>query len=158
LIPAAFIGTFNLAMGWVYQSLNRNDRQLRWGIFSSVLNVIIFVVAIKWGALGIAAAYGLSRIIIVIPAIVYCYRGTWLKLADFFAIIFLPTFGSIGAAIGVFILQRLFLREMNLNTFASFSLDCLVYILFYGSIWCLIPQGRKRLRDILQIVVEYKKK
>lgn len=157
LIPAAFIGTFNLATGWVYQSLNRNDRQLRWGIFSSVLNVIIFVVAIKWGALGIAAAYGLSRIIIVIPAIVYCYRGTWLKLADFFAIIFLPTFGSIGAAIGVFILQRLFLREIELNTFASFSLDCLVYILFYGSIWCLIPQGRKRLRDILQIVVEYKK-
>ncbi|NJR44760.1 MAG: lipopolysaccharide biosynthesis protein [Hyellaceae cyanobacterium CSU_1_1] len=157
LIPAAFIGTFNLATGWVYQSLNRNDRQLRWGIFSSVLNVIIFVVAIKWGALGIAAAYGLSRIIIVIPAIVYCYRGTWLKLTDFFAIIFLPTFGSIGAAIGVFILQRLFLREIELNTFASFSLDCLVYILFYGSIWCLIPQGRKRLRDILQIVVEYKK-
>lgn len=158
LIPAAFIGTFNLATGWVYQSLNRNDRQLRWGIFSSVLNVIIFAVAIKWGALGIAAAYGFSRIIIVIPAIVYCYKGTWLKLTDFFAIIFLPTFGSIGAAIGVFILQRLFLREIELNTFASFSLDCLVYILFYGLIWCLIPQGRKRLRDILQIVVEYKKK
>lgn len=157
LIPAAFIGTFNLAMGWVYQSLNRNDRQLRWGIFSSIINVIIFAVAIRWGALGIAAAYGLSRIIIVVPAIIYCYRGTWLKLTDFVAIIFLPTFGSIGAAIGVFILQRLFLEEIELNAFASLSLDCLFYILFYSSIWFLIPQGRKRLHDILQIVVEYKK-
>ncbi|MFM2314267.1 MAG: hypothetical protein RLZZ04_3543 [Cyanobacteriota bacterium] len=157
LIPAAFIGTFNLATGWVYQSLNRNDRQLRWGIFSSMINVIIFLVAIRWGALGVAAAYGLSRIVIVAPSIIYCYQGTWLKLTDFVSIIFLPTFGSIGAAIGVFILQRLFWGQIELNTLFSLALDCLFYIVFYASIWFLIPQGRKHLRDILQIVVEYKK-
>jgi O-antigen/teichoic acid export membrane protein len=157
LIPAAFIGTFNMATGWVYQSLNRNDRQLRWGIVSSVINVIIFLVAIRWGALGVAAAYGLSRLVIVVPAIVYCYRGTWLKLTDFGSTIFLPTFGSISAAIAVFILKRLWWSQIELNTLGSLSLDCLFYTLFYGLVWISIPQGRKRCREIWQIVREYKK-
>jgi O-antigen/teichoic acid export membrane protein len=157
LIPAAFIGTFNMATGWVYQSLNRNDRQLRWGIFSSLLNVIIFLIAIKWGALGVAAAYGLSRIVIVAPAIAYCYQGTWLKLTDFVSTIFLPTFGSIGAAIGVFALQRLWFNSLELNTFAGLMLEGLFYLLFYSLIWVLIPQGRQRYCEIRQIVGEYKK-
>lgn len=157
LIPAAFIGTFNMATGWVYQSLNRNDRQLRWGIVSSAINVIIFLVAIRWGALGVAAAYGLSRLMIVVPAIVYCYRGTWLKLTDFVSTIFLPTFGSISAAIAVWILKRFWLGQMELNTLASLSLDCLFYTLFYGLVWISIPQGRKRCREIWQIVGEYQK-
>lgn len=157
LIPAAFIGTFNLATGWVYQSLNKNDRQLRWGIVSSIINVIIFLVAIRWGALGVAAAYGLSRIMIVVPAIAYCYQGTWLKLTDFVSTIFLPTIGSIGASICVFILQRLWLSSLELNTFVGLTLEGLFYLLFYSLIWVLIPQGRQRYREIRQIVGENKK-
>ncbi|MEM6612813.1 MAG: lipopolysaccharide biosynthesis protein [Cyanobacteria bacterium P01_C01_bin.72] len=158
LIPAAFIGTFNMATGWVYQSLNRTDRQLRWGVFSSVVNVIIFATAIKWGALGVAAAYGVSRIIIVVPAILYCYGGTWLKWTDFIATIFLPAFASIAAAFGVWVLRYSWLAAMELNLGISLALNCLAYILFYGLIWLLIPQGRRRYREIGQIVQEFRKK
>ncbi|MEL6500776.1 MAG: lipopolysaccharide biosynthesis protein [Cyanobacteria bacterium J06623_1] len=158
LIPAAFIGTFNMATGWVYQSLNRTDRQLRWGVFSSFINVIIFATAIKWGALGVAAAYGLSRIIIVVPAIIYCYGGTWLKWTDFVATIFLPAFGSIAAALGVWLLEYFWLAKLAINPGISLALTCFAYILFYGSIWFLIPQGRKRCREIWQIFQEYRQK
>lgn len=35
LIPAAFLGTFNVASGWVFLALGRTDRQLRLGLVSS---------------------------------------------------------------------------------------------------------------------------
>lgn len=36
LMPAAFIGTFNVAAGWVYQSLGRTDRQFRIGMVMAI--------------------------------------------------------------------------------------------------------------------------
>ncbi|MEO1670467.1 MAG: hypothetical protein AAFR77_06710, partial [Cyanobacteria bacterium J06631_2] len=121
-------------------------------------NVIIFATAIKWGALGVAAAYGVSRIIIVIPAILYCYGGTWLKWTDFVSTIFLPAFASILAAFGVWGLRYSYLAKIELSLGVSLALTCLAYILFYGLIWLLIPQGRNRYREIWQIAQEYQKK
>ncbi|MGL5794209.1 MAG: lipopolysaccharide biosynthesis protein, partial [Waterburya sp.] len=73
LIPAAFIGTFNVAPGWVYQSLGRTDRQFRIGIVIATITSIIFLVSVNWGAIGVAVAYGLSQPILMIIVIYHCY-------------------------------------------------------------------------------------
>jgi O-antigen/teichoic acid export membrane protein len=43
LMPAAFVGTFNVAPGWVYQSLGRTDRQFRIGTVMAIITSLIFV-------------------------------------------------------------------------------------------------------------------
>ena len=149
LMPPAFIGTFNVAGGWVYQSLGRTDRQFRWGIITSAINVAIFLISVRWGAIGVAAAFGLSRPILVIPSIMYCYNGTGLLVRDFVRTLTLPTLASLGAAVTLIGINHLFLNEINVAV--SLIIDCIFYFLLYLTIWIIIPNGRYTLSEIFQV-------
>lgn len=156
LAPAAFVGTFNVATGWVYQTLGRTDRQLRAGVVLSIINVAIFVIAIRWGITGVAAAYGLSQPILTVPAILYCYHGSPLKFADFLNSIYKPAIASIGAA-ALLIWFDSFIG-LNVNALISLLIDCILYGLLYLAIWMLLPNGRSTLLNMLQTVKSFKKK
>jgi O-antigen/teichoic acid export membrane protein len=156
LIPAAFIGTFNVAPGWVYQSLGRTDRQFRIGIVISAIHAIIFLISVHWGAIGVAKAYGLSQPILMMIAIIYCYRGTPLRVTDFATVISRPAFASISAA-AVLIGIDHFLPA-NLNLPVSLFIDWLLYGLLYLAIWIVTPGGKKTLLEIVEIIKAIKQK
>jgi O-antigen/teichoic acid export membrane protein len=136
LMPAAFIGTFNVATGWVYQSLGRTDRQFRIGILMSLTDVAIFLFGLRWGAIGIAAAYGLSRPIFMVITIVYCYIGTPLKVSDFFKTIFRPTVASLSVAIALMVINYFLL--VDINAFLALLLVFFLYFSFYILFWIVI--------------------
>ena len=150
LIPAAFLSTFSVGLGWAYQSLGTVDRMFRWGIASSTVNVIIFAVSVPYGAIGVAAAYGLSRPLFALIGFAFCYHKTPLKLSKFLFTISVPTIASFGAAI---VLMQLDLGSyLNLNLlFAKVSINLAVYGILYLLIWLLFPHGRQNLREILQL-------
>ena len=150
LAPAAFIGTFNVATGWVYQTLGRTDRQFRSGIVFSLINIAIFMAAIKYGITGVATAYGISQPLLVIPKIIYCYHQTPLKFSDFIQSIYKPAIASIGAA--TILIQLDLLLNYQVNLFLSLIIDCFSYGLLYLFIWLLLPNGRQTLIKILQRV------
>ena len=150
LMPAAFNATIGVGMGWVYQSLGRVDRQLRWGVVSSIINIILFAIGVRWGAIGVAAAYGLSRPFFLVAGFIYCYKGTPLRLTELAKTLFLPTFASIGAAIGLIAINRLL--PFGLNNAIALLIDCVLYSVFYFAIWIVIPNGKHTLLEILQIM------
>ena len=156
LMPAALMGTFNVATGWVYQSLGRTDRQFRWGIFGSTLNVIIFLVSVRWGAIGVAAAYGISRVVIMFPRISYCYQNTPLKLQDLLLTLSRPASASIGAAIALMTINNYL--PVNINVSVMFLGNTLLYFLLYLAVWMIIPNGRDTLLEIVKTVKDAKKK
>jgi O-antigen/teichoic acid export membrane protein/glycosyltransferase involved in cell wall biosynthesis len=57
--------------GWIHLSIGRADRWLRWGIIEVVVTVLLFVMALPWGAVGIAVAWTVSFWILTIPAFWY---------------------------------------------------------------------------------------
>lgn len=57
LMPAAFVGTFNGAAGWVWVALNRTDRQLRWGLIATPFYIAAFGIGVVWGPKGVAIAF-----------------------------------------------------------------------------------------------------
>ena len=149
LVPAAFMGTFNLASAWVYQSLGRTDRQLRIGVVMSTLDILIFLVSVRWGAIGVAAAYGLSRPLIWFPRFIYCYHGTPLKLKQLAATLARPAFSSISAAILIMLLDSTLLA--NTQILLALLIDGLVYGVLYLAIWTILPQGKQTLLELLQL-------
>ena len=151
LMPAAFIGTFNVAGGWVYQSLGRTDRQFRIGMVTSTINSIIFLISVNWGAIGVARAYGLSQPILIIFSLNYCYWGTPLKIREFFKTIAKPAFASLGAA-GILIAIHQFVLTADYNLIASLLVDCGLYGLLYLTLWLILPGGRKTLGEILAVL------
>jgi len=57
--------------GWIHLSLGRADRWLRWGVVEVTVTCLLFLVALRWGPVGIAAAWTVSFWILTIPAFHY---------------------------------------------------------------------------------------
>ena len=156
LMPAAFMGTFNVAGGWVYQSLGRTDRQFRIGVVMSAIDISIFFISLPWGALGVAAAYGFSRPLMWIPRMLYCFRGTPIKLTELIATLSYPAIASLSAAALLMGSDRLSILPAEIDLLWSLLLNFLLYTLFYLVIWLILPRGRQILWEMLQMLQELK--
>lgn len=47
-------------VGWIYNSQGRTDLQFRWGLVSCIIIITSFLIGLKWGMIGIAAAYAIA--------------------------------------------------------------------------------------------------
>jgi O-antigen/teichoic acid export membrane protein len=149
LAPAAFLGTFTWT-GWIYQSQGRTERLLQWGIISSTVDSIAFAIGVRWGVIGVAAAFSLSQLILLVPTFTYCFKGTSLQLTKLAVTLSRPAFASIVAAVTVIGIEPLL--SINSNAQVGLLLDCVFYGLFYFSIWMVIPGGKHTLLEMLRIV------
>ncbi|MCL1469346.1 lipopolysaccharide biosynthesis protein [Argonema antarcticum] len=150
LAPATFVATFNAAAGWVYTSLRKADRQLRWGIFTAVVDLIAFTIGVRWGAIGVATAYSISRILTRYPAIHYCYKATFLNVTDLDAVIWKPALASVLAGAALFGVDYLILFTQN--PAIGLAIDFIIYTLFYILAWSILPNGWQTLRGIVQLI------
>lgn len=157
LAPAAFAGTFNVAGGWVYQSLGRTDRQFRIGIVMATITSTIFIISVNWGILGVAAAYGLATPILTTVGILYSYQGTPLKFRRFLGTILRPGFAAIASSLVVMGLNRFVFNGYN-NLLQSLLVDFVLYGLLYLIFWLLLPGGRQTLGEIYSIIKVIKQK
>ncbi|WP_138432119.1 MOP flippase family protein [Fodinibius saliphilus] len=55
--------------GWIFQSQNKTDVQFKWNIVVSIVTILAFVIGLKWGVIGVAAAYAIRSYIVWYPAI-----------------------------------------------------------------------------------------
>lgn len=156
LVPAAFLGTFNMAMGWVYTSLGKADRQFRWNLVVSAFTVLCFLVGVRWGAAGVALGYSFSVVVLRIPGAIYCYKDSPLQLKDLLVTIWRPAFASISAALALALIDKFILVSMSLQI--GLLLDCLLYGLLYLTIWILLPNGKQTLLGIVRMAKELKAK
>ncbi len=156
LMPAAFNATIGVGMGWVYRSLGTVDRQLRWGIISSTLNLILFAIGVRWGAIGVAAAYGLSRPFFLVAGFTYCYKETPLRLVELAKTLFKPALASTGAAVILIGINKLL--PPGMNDVIALLIDFVLYSLLYFAILIVIPNGRSTLFEILEITQTFRKK
>lgn len=150
LVPAAFVGTFNVATGWIYMSLGRVDRQFRQEIIVSVITIFSFIVGIRWGALGVAAVYGLTNPLLMFGSLVYCFRGTNIRIVTFAKTILLPAFCSLISAV-MLVTARYFYLGKN-NDLISLFFGILLYLIFYFINWFSIPGGREKLKQIFESI------
>ncbi len=156
LVPAAFNAIVGVGLGWAYQSLGTVDRLFRWGVFYSVVNATIFVLSVPYGAIGVAAAYGLSSPFFLVAGYAYCYHKTPLKLSKLAAVLYPPAIASFGAA-AIFIYFNSWLH-LNVNPIANILIDLALYSTFNLLLWLLIPNGKNTLQEMLQLLKVLKNK
>ncbi|MCP4361150.1 MAG: MOP flippase family protein [Chloroflexi bacterium] len=56
-------------VGWIYQSQGRTNLMFRWSIFAFVVTIISFFIGIRWGVVGVAAAYAVGNYLIWYPSV-----------------------------------------------------------------------------------------
>ncbi len=60
--------------GWIHLSLGKPDRWLRWGLVEFAVTALLFLLALPWGPIGLAAAWTISFWTLTIPALWYAGR------------------------------------------------------------------------------------
>ncbi|NER33281.1 MAG: lipopolysaccharide biosynthesis protein [Oscillatoria sp. SIO1A7] len=152
LAPAAFIGTFNVATGWVYNSMGTADRQLRWAMVTSSVTALGFLIGIQWGTIGIAAAASITICGLRYPGIVYCFKISPLQVGDLMAVVWRPALASALAGGTLFASNSLFVGYRN--TAALLLLDALLYGVFYILFWFILPNGRQTILEFVMLAKE----
>ncbi|MBW2714836.1 MAG: lipopolysaccharide biosynthesis protein [Deltaproteobacteria bacterium] len=145
-IPA-FIGTFNVATGWVFVALGHVRRQMFSGIANTAVGVVAIVVGLRWGIEGVAWALVVSSVARRLPTIAYCYHGTPFTLAGLFAVLWWPATAAMLAGAATFHIHAAFAPGTwpPLALAASFPIFAAVYL---GALLAL-PGGRERVGELI---------
>lgn len=146
---AAFLGTFNIAAGWVYASLGHTDRQLRWQLVSTGITLAAFYVGLPWGALGIAVSFSATRVLLFVPGLLNAYHGTPVDVRSTFKTLARPALASIGAALVVWGIDP---ATSRWSPGWAVALDAVLYAALYLAAWVMDASGRARLRELVSMV------
>jgi PST family polysaccharide transporter len=154
--PAAMLATLNMATGWVFVSTGQTHRQLRWSIIGSAVTTLAFVAGLPWGAVGVAATFSISRCVLILPSVAYCFRFAPVKVADLLGVLWRPLLASVAAGAGTIAVSGLVNLGGSLPL--QLALRLALYLLTFGSlyilIWLVLPGGRQIVRDTLALVRE----
>lgn len=135
--------------GLVLLSLGHSKRYVLWGAFNAICVCLGFIVGVQWGAEGVATAYAIVNYAVLYPSLWYFFKNTPLEPRDFFTPLKLPIVASLGAALGVYVI----------NPFINLSfpiLDLIVLAVMYFIIFIIVviitPNGLKTLKDFRKLL------
>lgn len=82
---------------WMHLSLGRPGRWFRWGLIEVSITSLLFLLALKWGPTGIAAAWTLSYLILTIPALWYAGESIDFEIGPVVAMLWRYAVASLAA-------------------------------------------------------------
>ena len=136
---AAVVQPFNWALGILLVSLGRTRRYLIWGIAYSVIIVLSFLVGLRWGVNGVAAAYAVANIALFLPSILFCVRKTYLKAFEFLSPMLYPLMGTVFSVWVAVMLRHQF---GAISTIIDLLLTGSSFLAFYCFFIITVPQTR----------------
>ena len=142
LSPAGLMVSLNVATGWVYLSLGRTDRQLRWRILGSSAAVIGMIAGLSWGgAIGLAIGLSTARVVMRVPAVLYCFHGTPLVIGDMASVIWRTAVASAVAGVATW-----WADPVEWPAFGRLAVQAVVFASIWIGVMMVIPGGLSRLR------------
>ncbi len=69
-------------LGWIHLSIGKPGRWLRWSLFQLVATASLFLLALRWGPEGVAAAWSISLWTLLIPGFWYAGRPIGFAVSD----------------------------------------------------------------------------
>lgn len=133
--------------GWIFICQGKTATMFRWGVYSSAVTVVAFIVGMHWGAVGVAAAYAISGYVLRIPVLaVLLHRIGPVTAADFLIVQALFIVAAL-VSWGIF---RLLPAQMTSG--ADIVTVAVAIVLNYAIalvLMLLLPQARKALTNAL---------
>jgi O-antigen/teichoic acid export membrane protein len=132
--------------GWLLVSQGRGKHMIYWSLMSAPISVLSIIIGLPWGALGVAASYSLSRVLITNP-LMYWYVGRSgpVRTMDFYRLLTPFILASVVGILACLGFRHLFnVGNPVLGVTVCFSLIATANLVVLS----LMPSGRSALRDI----------
>jgi PST family polysaccharide transporter len=148
---AAFVGTFNVAWVWIYCSLGRTDRQLKWSLLiETPVTLISFILGLPWGAFGVAVSFSAAQLLLTLPSLMYCVQGTAIRTRTLLLTLLRPAAAAVIAGAVLWTVQS----SVSYWPAKWIALDLAIYSLAYLATWVIMPDGRAQLRQFFMLLNE----
>lgn len=136
--------------GWLFVTQGRTNDMFKWGIIGSAITIVAIVAGLKWGAVGVAASYSLTYLIVITPTLFWFVSRTGpVRMMDFYWTI-APIALAAGSSLAVLLLLKQF---MTFNSrVAGLATSLVVTIATTFGILILLPRGRVALLDLRQSI------
>jgi polysaccharide transporter, PST family len=82
LAISMFAATPMNASGWIYVSLGKTRRMLKWGLIAIPIYVLAFFLGLPFGAGAVALSYSIAVLLTAIPCLAFAAHGTPLSLGE----------------------------------------------------------------------------
>lgn len=154
LAPAALVGTFNIAAGWLFIPQARGAAQLRATLLATVVIALGYIVALPFGVVAVAWSFSLTLAITQIATVAYACRGTSVSFRSVLATLLPPAFAAGIAAASARLLtgpSGPLGHFMPAVTAAAAGGICLAV---YAAVLAAMPSGRRLIRGIVVLLRE----
>jgi len=104
LAPVGAAQSVISTIGNIYQAKGRTDLMFKWGAFAGSLSVIAFIIGLKWGIVGVAAAYAVCFSMLIYPGLAIPLRLIEMRVSTFGRAIWrtlAATLTMLGVVVGV---------------------------------------------------------
>lgn len=137
--------------GWLLISQGRTNHMLQWGLISGPIIMASIVIGLPWGALGVAASYAITRVVLVDP-LLYWFVG---RTGPVRTIDFYKTMAPFVIASGCALLTAALFRRVDTlnNGIASISICVIITAGVTFLVLALMPSGRRALQDVKSAVL-----
>jgi hypothetical protein len=100
--------------------------------------------------MGVAVALALTSSALILPALVYCFRGSPVSLADFAESAWRPLVAATAAAAAILGLHAVFDFGSGSSP-AALAVDAPVFAAFYLVAWIALPNGTQKIRELFTL-------
>ena len=143
---------FGPSTRWVFLSLAMTRRQLNWEIVRTLVVGTGCGIGIAWGIQGVAYAFSLSTALLLFPEMLYCFRGTPVRVSDVLESSWRPVLSSVISGFGLMVFnQWIWQGELPV---LELLVDLAVFGLIYCLIWLVFPGGLPTIREAVRLSAE----
>jgi O-antigen/teichoic acid export membrane protein len=146
LAPVGMIQSIDATVGSIYQATGRTDLSFKWGLFSGLLSIVVFIVGLNWGIIGVATSYLIYSIILFIPGIYIPFKLINLKVTLFLEKLSMPLITSLSMGILIYLAKIIF----NLNGKVELIIVSLIGFVFYFVINFFF--NKKNINEIIGLI------
>ncbi len=142
--PVGLVQSIGTTVGAIYQAKARTDWMFRWGLGSGMFVVTAFIIGLRWGIVGVAAAYAIVTFIILYPSFTIPFRLIGLKFFQMLIVLAPSLFNS------SLMLLAILMLKMTLFTSLS-NTSVLILSLIIGSaiyVAMTLLTNRKQVREL----------
>jgi O-antigen/teichoic acid export membrane protein len=145
-------------VGWIHLSIGQPGRWLRWTAIESTATALLFILALPWGAAGIALAWSVSYWALLIPSFWYAGRPIGFGISVFVGAVWRYAAASLLACFGTAAIFRgtaVWARPTGAGAAleASIIISSTFLILYLGSV-ILLHFGCAPLRQVASVLRE----
>jgi O-antigen/teichoic acid export membrane protein len=132
--------------GLVQVTCGRSKAYFIINLIRSAVLVLLMLVGVHWGAEGIAAAFAVEIMLMIVPALHYSFKHTPVSVSTFLVTMVRPLVASLAMAIALISLRALLHIASPLS---SLALGGAIAAGAYLCVWMVVPGGTGELRELL---------